>query len=410
MLLLAAGIPAVMSSVWRPGVERAVEESVAPHDRLARHLFVVGTTPSPAKEVRVTGIGAAIRARRRDERERWLAPIAAARWRIGVLGTLAWALFGLAYVAGIAWVARGLDRRVGDIVLVVVAGQRLSQYIAQTVGELGFLRGVWLDSSLRLTWLEDYAAALEQQATALPPDRLVDGIRFEHVSFRYPGTDRLALDDVDVTLPAGAVVAIVGENGAGKTTLVKLLAGMYRPTTGRITVDGIDLATIATPAWRARLAGAFQDFFRFELRGRAQRRRRRRATARRRACRRPARSGGPGPTTSSGRCRRVWTRSSGRRGTTASRCPSASGRSWPWPAASCATTRSCSCSTSRPPRSTPRPSTPCSSATPTRSRDAGRRRTDHRARVAPLLDRAHGRPDRRARRRPRRRDPAATTS
>ncbi|MGH9271904.1 MAG: ATP-binding cassette domain-containing protein, partial [Ilumatobacteraceae bacterium] len=114
-------------------------------------------------------------------------------------------------------------------------------------------------------WLEDYAEAEADVATATPPERLVDGLRFEHVSFRYPGTDRLALDDVDVHLPAGSVVAIVGENGAGKTTMVKLLAAMYRPTSGQITVDGIDLATIATPRWRARLAGAFQDFFRFEL-------------------------------------------------------------------------------------------------------------------------------------------------
>ncbi len=161
--------------------------------------------------------------------------------------------------------ARGLDRSVGDVVLVVVAGQRLSQYIAQTVGELGFLRGVWLDSSLRLTWLEDYAAALDQDATSDPPSALTDGIRFEHVSFRYAGADRLAVDDIDLHLPAGSVVAIVGENGAGKSTLIKLLAGMYRPSAGRITIDGIDLATISSSAWRARLAGAFQDFFRFEL-------------------------------------------------------------------------------------------------------------------------------------------------
>ena len=85
------------------------------------------------------------------------------------------------------------------------------------------------------------------------------------MSFRYAGADRLAVDDIDLHLPAGSVVAIVGENGAGKSTLIKLLAGMYRPSAGRITVDGVDVATITSAAWRARLAGAFQDFFRFEL-------------------------------------------------------------------------------------------------------------------------------------------------
>ena len=265
VLLLAFGIPAMATSLWRPGVERAVQERAAPHDRLARHLFVLATTAPPAKEVRLAGTEADLRRRRREERAAWLRPISAARWASAAWSAAAWALFGLAYALGIVWVARGLDRPVADVVLVVVAGQRLSQYVAQTVGELGFLRGVWLDASLRLTWLEDYVAAHEERATAEPPDRLVDGVRFEHVSFRYPGTERYALEDVDVTLPAGAVVAVVGENGAGKSTLVKLLAGMYRPSAGRITVDGIDLATMPTDAWRRRMAGAFQDFFRFEL-------------------------------------------------------------------------------------------------------------------------------------------------
>ena len=71
---------------------------------------------------------------------------------------------------------------------------------------------------------------------------------------------------MSVELPAGAVVAVVGENGAGKTTLVKLLAKLYEPTSGRILVDGVDLARVPADGWRARLAGAFQDFFRFELR------------------------------------------------------------------------------------------------------------------------------------------------
>ena len=266
VLLLVAGVPAVAMSLWRPGVERAVEESVASHERLARHLFLArhhtGAGEGGPRDGHRLEPAAAPRRGSRAVAASRSPPPAGAR---PLLASLGWAVFGFAYVVGIAWVARGLDRDVGDIVLVVVAGQRLSVYIAQSVTELGFLRGVWLDSSLRLTWLEDHAAALEEHATAEPPDVLRDGIRFEHVSFRYPGTDRLALDDVDVTLPAGAVVAIVGENGAGKSTLVKLLAGLYRPTAGRITADGTDIATMPSAAWRQRLTGAFQDFFRFEL-------------------------------------------------------------------------------------------------------------------------------------------------
>jgi len=151
---------------------------------------------------------------------------------------------------------------------VLAAGSRLSSYVAATVGEIGFLRGIWMDGSRRLAWLEDYAAALVATADLPVPDRLTRGITLEHVSFAYPGTDRLVLDDVSVHLPAGSVVAVVGENGAGKSTLVKLLCKLYQPTSGRILVDGVDLARLPAEEWRARLAGAFQDFFRFEFRAR----------------------------------------------------------------------------------------------------------------------------------------------
>jgi ATP-binding cassette subfamily B protein len=95
---------------------------------------------------------------------------------------------------------------------------------------------------------------------------LATGIRLEHVSFSYPGADRLVLDDVNLEFRPGSVIAIVGENGAGKTTLVKPLCRLYQPSGGRILMDGTDLSRIAPDAWRSRLAGAFQDFFRFEFR------------------------------------------------------------------------------------------------------------------------------------------------
>ena len=88
---------------------------------------------------------------------------------------------------------------------------------------------------------------------------------FDDVSFTYPGTDRPVLRDVAFTIPAGTVVAVVGENGAGKSTLVKLLTRMYEPTSGRILVDGADLAEIDVLRWRQRLSAAFQDFARLEL-------------------------------------------------------------------------------------------------------------------------------------------------
>jgi ATP-binding cassette subfamily B protein len=126
-------------------------------------------------------------------------------------------------------------------------------------------------------WLEDHAAALApcpagQGAAGEPlpgtvpvPARLRSGIRLEGLRFAYPGSSTNALGPLDLELPAGTSVALVGENGAGKTTLVKLLAGMYRPSAGRITVDGIDLQALPLPQWRARLTAAFQDFQRLQF-------------------------------------------------------------------------------------------------------------------------------------------------
>lgn len=259
-------LPTVLTSFWRPGLEREVEERVAPEQRLAAHLFAVTTTAPPGKEVRVARIGERLAAERRAAYERWYAPIAAARRASAAWHAFGWAIFGAAYVGAVVFVARVLAAPPGDVLLVLAAGSRLSMYVGGAVGEIGFLRGIWLDGSRRMAWLEDYAAKLVSNADAAAPAQIARGIRFDHVSFAYPGTDRLVLDDVDLDFPPGSVVAIVGENGAGKTTLVKLLCRLYAPTRGRILVDGVDLARIRPESWRERLAGAFQDFFRFELR------------------------------------------------------------------------------------------------------------------------------------------------
>src|SRR5690242_21961924 len=96
----------------------------------------------------------------------------------------------------------------GEVMPVFSASSRLSAYIGATVGELGFLRGFWVYGARRLAWLEDYAAARASVASLTAPARIVTGVRFERVSFAYPGTSRLVLDDVNLDLPAGAVVAL----------------------------------------------------------------------------------------------------------------------------------------------------------------------------------------------------------
>jgi ATP-binding cassette subfamily B protein len=265
LLLGVFALPAVWTSTWRPAVEREAQLRGAQPDRLARHIFTIATTAPPGKEVRVTGIGARLTAMRREAWERGYRPIAAARWGSAFWHTLAWAIFGGAYVGGIVFVTAGLRASAGDVLLVLAAGARLSSYISATVAELGFLRGFWMDGARRLAWLEDYAASFVAAADLAAPHQLQRGIRLDHVSFAYPGTTKLALEDVSLLLPAGTVVAIVGENGAGKTTLVKLLAKMYEPTAGTILVDDLPLSRIRADEWRARLAGAFQDFFRFEF-------------------------------------------------------------------------------------------------------------------------------------------------
>ncbi len=298
LLLGAFALPTVTTSAWRPAVERAAQERTAQAGRLARHLFTMAATAPPGKEVRVTGIGERLIRQRRAAWEQWYGPVSAARWGSAAWHALAWAVFGLAYAGAVVFVTYAIHAPSASVLLVLAAGARLSGYIAAAVGEIGFLRGFWSDGARRLAWLEDYAASLAAAGDLPAPARLRTGIRLQQVSFTYPGTSRRVLEGISLTLPAGAVVAIVGENGAGKTTLVKLLAKLYEPSEGAIFIDDTPLARLPVAEWRERLAGAFQDFFRFEFRAGAFGRLRRSSAARRRAgcagCRKSRGSGSGG--------------------------------------------------------------------------------------------------------------------
>src|SRR5881227_3952290 len=137
MLLAVFAVPTVLTSTWRPEVERSAQERGAQTGRLARHLFTIATTAPPGKEVRVTGIGERLITDRRQAWERWYGPVSAARWGSATWHTLAWAVFGGAYVGAVIFVSYGLRAPAGSVLLVLAAGARLSAYIGATVGEIG---------------------------------------------------------------------------------------------------------------------------------------------------------------------------------------------------------------------------------------------------------------------------------
>jgi ATP-binding cassette subfamily B protein len=189
--------------------------------------------------------------------------------RAGLIGLAARLLFLIGYAGAIVFVVAQAVRgraTVGDAALTaVLAGQVLGLVTGSAETLQTNLKA--LVAASRWVYLHDVAHAARQRInpSAVVPERLTEGIRLDHVSYRYPLAREDALCDVDLLLPAGATVAIVGDNGAGKSTLVKLLSGMYLPTAGRITADGVDLAELDPDHWRQRISAGFQDHARFEL-------------------------------------------------------------------------------------------------------------------------------------------------
>jgi ATP-binding cassette subfamily B protein len=271
ILLPIAGIPAVVATVHQQHVYARLREEHAETNRRLRHLQDLTTQPSTAKEIRIYELISTLMQRRRElfgglEHDRVRSELVTTGWLMA-----AWLFFGLCYIAALGvTLALAREQRVspGSVVLVLGLGSMLIGQLSELAYNIAWLMRTER-AVAKLVWLVDYAAA--QQHASRPagpissPSRLRDGIRFTDVAFAYPGTDRPVISGVNLLLPVGKTIAIVGNNGAGKTTLVKLLCRLYEPTSGRITVDGVDLQRIPAEDWRLRLAAGFQDFAQLEL-------------------------------------------------------------------------------------------------------------------------------------------------
>lgn len=270
-LLLALplfGLPMLLLSGKTNGLFNLGNELASEPQRRANDLWELATESAAAKEIRVFRLSEEIL--RRFHRE--FTDVRRIHLRLHLKGqSIALAtrvVFLVGYFGAIVFVVTLAGRgqlSVGDVALTaVLAGQVLGLIGGSAEAIQWALR--CLTSASRFVYLQDVStlARARVSAAAVVPERLDDGIRLEGLSYTYPsGVD--ALVDLNLHLPAGATVAVVGDNGAGKTTLVKLLAGLYVPTSGRILVDSVDLATLDPDAWRLHVSAGFQDYARFEF-------------------------------------------------------------------------------------------------------------------------------------------------
>ncbi|MFI1226360.1 MULTISPECIES: ABC transporter ATP-binding protein [unclassified Streptomyces] len=269
ILPLAAAVPVFLTD-WAERSMRNAQQAATPARRTLAHLHELVSSSAGQKEIRLGG-GAAhlgrIHAETHDELERSMNRAHSATAVRSILGQVPFALtFAAAMAVLVALVSHG-RAGVGDVVMTILLAPQVSNQVTTLLRSLSAVGSATLGighfEELRDTAAKSPAAGPDDRDR--PPERLHGGMRLENLGYHYRGSRTPVLEGLNITVPAGSSVAIVGENGAGKSTLVKLLHGLYRPTSGRILLDGVDLAGIAPDGYFALTAALFQDFEHFDF-------------------------------------------------------------------------------------------------------------------------------------------------
>ncbi len=266
VILMIAGLPAFIAETKFSGDAFRLFRWRSPESRMQMYLETVLAREDHAKEVKLFRLGPLLLDRYRGIFERLYREDRRLTIRRETWGFLLGLIGTVAFYGAYAWIAVAtIDGEItlGEMTMYLLLFKQGQSAVAASLSAMG---GMYEDN-LYLSNLYEY---LEQPATAgggtlTGGVRPGDGIRFESVTFAYPGSDRPALKDVNLHVRPGQSLALVGENGAGKTTLIKLMTGLYRPDGGRVLLDGTPLADWEPEALRRRFGVIFQDFARYQL-------------------------------------------------------------------------------------------------------------------------------------------------
>jgi len=263
------GVPVAAATVWfgrrmwgqmlRMTLDSVEAEHIDEYRRVAYELETA-VAPGTAKEIRVFGFAAWLLDRVRLRQQRLLG--FDLRHMAHTTGAETASYVTYIAIVGAAVVAIGVEAARGSLSLATATVLAQAVLAPMSSAQPGFQALIDLRQSTRpIRALQALEPEPPAAAAGVNPRELpVNEIRFTDVTFRYPGTDVNVLDGVDLTLRGDRSLALVGLNGAGKSTLVNLLCGFYSPTSGVITVDGVDLASLDMAAWQSRVAAIFQDF------------------------------------------------------------------------------------------------------------------------------------------------------
>jgi ATP-binding cassette subfamily B protein len=268
VLLVAAVIPSFLGETHFTMLSYSVHYRWTPQRRLLDYLRFLGASAQSAKEVKIFGLGGHL-AQRYDELAHGIylenKKIAIKRAAVGsALNVISTGGYYGAYVVVLAKTLAGAIS-IGMFTFLTGSFSRSRSYIASILGDFN-------DISEQAIFLTDLFEFFEMQPTIRPqpdsipaPRPIRQGFEFRNVSFSYPGSDRLVVQNINFHLHPYEKVALIGENGAGKTTLVKLLARLYDPTTGQILLDGIDLREYDVEDLRREIGVIFQDYIRYDM-------------------------------------------------------------------------------------------------------------------------------------------------